>query len=370
MKPVRLPAAATLALPRWALLALGMLYILPGLIGREPWKNDDAASFGIMWTMAHGSLHDWLWPNVAGLPIAEEGPLAFWLGALSIKLFGWLMGDVMGARVATIGVFLLGTVSVWFTSFNLGRRPDAQPLRLAFGGQPEPDDFGRTLADAAVLIYLGCLGLLMHSHTNTAEPLQVSLLAYLLYRAVRYVERPSLRNTALVGLALGGLTLTRGWLTPVALVLALLFCTQFLRMPLLRTVRELLLALLIGAAVSAGPGPGRRAGVRVGVGHAGRRHHAGPGLPVRGRQFLEPVQVARHRRQQTPAAAGRAVGEAVAHGRVQQLLQRLGVGEALRFEQAAVLVPQRGQQRAVDRPVAKARQLLAGVGLQFEDQHE
>ena len=251
MKPVRLPAAATLALPRWALLALGMLYILPGLIGREPWKNDDAASFGIMWTMAHGSLHDWLWPNVAGLPIAEEGPLAFWLGALSIKLFGWLMGDVMGARVATIGVFLLGTVSVWFTSFNLGRRPDAQPLRLAFGGQPEPDDFGRTLADAAVLIYLGCLGLLMHSHTNTAEPLQVSLLAYLLYRAVRYVERPSLRNTALVGLALGGLTLTRGWLTPVALVLALLFCTQFLRMPLLRTVRELLLALLIGAAVSA-----------------------------------------------------------------------------------------------------------------------
>ena len=66
MKPVRLPAAATLALPRWGLLLLALLYILPGLIGRDPWKNDDAASFGIMWTMAHGALQDWLLPNIVG----------------------------------------------------------------------------------------------------------------------------------------------------------------------------------------------------------------------------------------------------------------------------------------------------------------
>jgi hypothetical protein len=52
MKPVRLPASATIALPRWGILALCLLYILPGLIGRDPWKGDDATSFGIMWTMA------------------------------------------------------------------------------------------------------------------------------------------------------------------------------------------------------------------------------------------------------------------------------------------------------------------------------
>jgi hypothetical protein len=69
-----------------------------------------------------------------------------------------------------------------------GPPQDAQPLRLAFGGQPEPDDFGRTLADAAVLIYLGCLGLLLHSHETTPEALQVSMTAFLLYRTVRYVE--------------------------------------------------------------------------------------------------------------------------------------------------------------------------------------
>ncbi|HEV7816560.1 MAG TPA: glycosyltransferase, partial [Janthinobacterium sp.] len=250
MKPVRLPAAATLALPRWALFALGLLYILPGLIGREPWKNDDAASFGIMWTMAHGGWHDWLWPNVAGLPVPEEGPLAFWLGALGIKLGGWLLGDVMGARLGTIAAFLLGSFSVWFTAFHLGRRNDAQPLRLAFGGQPSPDAFGRTLADAAVLIYLGCLGLLAHSHYNTAESLQVAMMAYLLYRSVRYVELPSLRNASLIGLAMGGLILTRGWVPPAALAVALFLCSQFLRMPVLRTVRDLLFAAALAVLIA------------------------------------------------------------------------------------------------------------------------
>jgi 4-amino-4-deoxy-L-arabinose transferase-like glycosyltransferase len=251
MKPVRLPAAATLALPRLALFALGLLYILPGLIGREPWKNDDAASFGIMWTMAHGSLNDWLWPNIAGLSALEEGPLAFWLGALSIKLFGPLLGDVLGSRVGSVASFLIGVLAVWYSAFNLGRRSDAQPLRLAFGGQPEPDNFGRTLADAAVLIYLGCLGLLLHSHESSAESLQVALLALLLYRSIRYFERQSLRNASLMGLALGLLTLTRGWVTPTFLLLALLLCSQFLRLSLLRTLRDLILALLVALLIIA-----------------------------------------------------------------------------------------------------------------------
>ena len=149
-----------------------------------------------MWTMAHGGLNDWLLPNIAGLPAADEGPLAFWLGALCIKLFGWLLGDVMAARVSTIGIFVTGALSVWYTAFHLGRRADAQPLRLAFGGQPEPNDYGRTLADTALLIYLGCLGLLLHSHETLAVTLQGSLLAFFLYRAVRYVEAPSVRNAA------------------------------------------------------------------------------------------------------------------------------------------------------------------------------
>jgi 4-amino-4-deoxy-L-arabinose transferase-like glycosyltransferase len=249
MKPVRLPAAATLALPRWALYALGLLYILPGLIGRDPWK-DDAGSFGIMWTMAHGHWQDWLLPNIAGLSSPEEGPLAFWLGALCIKLFGWLVGDVLAARVSTIGLFVLGTVSLWHTAFRLGRRSEAQPLRLAFGGQPEPDDYGRTLADTAVLIYLGCLGLLLQSHETLAVTLQGALLSWFLYRSVRYIEGPSMRNAVRAGAALGALTLTRGYAPPLALLAALFLCTRSLKMPVAPTLRHLARAAGTGLLVT------------------------------------------------------------------------------------------------------------------------
>lgn len=249
MKPVRLPAAATLALPRWALFALGLLYILPGLIGRDPWK-DDAGSFGIMWTMARGGLNDWLYPNVAGLPSTDDGPLVFWLGAICIKLFGWILGDVLAARVSNIGMFVTGGMSLWYTAFHLGRRPEAQPLRLAFGGQPEPDAYGRTLADTTVLIYLGSLGLLLYSHETLAVTLQGSLVAYFLYRAVRYIETASVRNAALVGLSLGALALTRGPVSPAILLLALLLCTRFFHIPFGTALRHMGVAAAAALALS------------------------------------------------------------------------------------------------------------------------
>jgi 4-amino-4-deoxy-L-arabinose transferase-like glycosyltransferase len=226
MKPVRLPASATHALPRWGLIALCLLYILPGLIRRDPWKSDDAAGFGIMWTMARGSWQDWLWPHIAGLPVPAEGPLAFWLGALFIRLFGWLLGDALAARITTIGFFLIGALSVWYSTYLLGRRPDAQPLRLAFGGQPEAKDYGRTLADGALLIYLACLGLLLRSHETTAEALQISLIAFAIYASVRLFESQSLRSATVLGTTLGLLVLTHGWLVPLALWSALVLSSS------------------------------------------------------------------------------------------------------------------------------------------------
>ncbi|MGN6703100.1 MAG: ArnT family glycosyltransferase [Burkholderiaceae bacterium] len=222
MKPVRLPASATDALPRWGVFALGLLYILPGLIGRDPWKNVDATAFGIMWTMAHGGLADWLWPHVVGLPIAAEGPLAFWIGAACIRLFGWLVGDPMAARLANILFFMIGGLSVWRATFVLGRRGEAQPLKLAFGGQPEARDFGRTLADGAFLIYVGCLGLLTHSHESGAEALAVSLVACALYAAIAFFDGRSLRSAVGLGLTLGLLALTRGYVVPLGLWLGIL----------------------------------------------------------------------------------------------------------------------------------------------------
>lgn len=245
MKPVRLPAAATIALPRWGILALCLLYILPGLIGRDPWKGDDAASFGVMWTMAHGTLNDWLWPHIVGLPMPEEGPLAFWLGAICIKLFGWLVGDAMAARLATGMFFMLGSVSVWYTTYLLGRRTEAQPLKLAFGGQPDAKDFGRTLADGALLIYLGCLGLLVRSHETSAEALQISLVAYALYGCARLLDSSSKISALKLGVTLGLLVLTRGWVLPATLSVCLIGLCFYRQ----QTQYQLMLKLTIPAAL-------------------------------------------------------------------------------------------------------------------------
>ncbi|MGV3743215.1 MAG: ArnT family glycosyltransferase [Burkholderiaceae bacterium] len=221
MKPVRLPASATLALPRWGLIALCLLYILPGLIRRDPWKTDDAAGFGIMWTMARGSLEDWLSPNIVGMPMPQEGPLAFWIGAFFIKAFGWALGDAVAARISTLIFFLIGALAVWYAAYLLGRRNEVQPLRLAFGGQPEAKDYGRTLADGALLIYLASLGLLLRSHETTADALHISLVAFALYATVRLFDTHAWRSALTLGFTLGLMTLARGWVVPTALILAL-----------------------------------------------------------------------------------------------------------------------------------------------------
>ena len=222
MKPVRLPAAATLALPRWGLVALCLLYILPGILRRDPWQSDDAAGFGIMWTMAHGSLHDWLAPNIVGLSMPKEGPLAFWIGAILIKMFGWLTGDALAARLSTLVFFAIGALSVWRSAYVLGRRSEAQPLQLAFGGQPAPRDYGRMLGDGALLTYIACLGLLLLSHETAAPALHVALVATSFYAAACLFDKPTWLAAAGLGVSLGLMVLARGWTIPLALALAML----------------------------------------------------------------------------------------------------------------------------------------------------
>ncbi len=250
-RPVRLPAAATLTLPRWGILLLCLLYIVPGLIGRDPWKNSDAADFGVMWTMAQHGWQDWLWPNIAGLPVADGGPLAFWLGAICIKLFGWLLGDALAARIATLCFFLIGAYSIWHTTYLLGRRTEAQPMRLAFGGQPEALAYGRMLADGALLIYLGCLGLLMHSHETSIEALFVALIAYALYRCTRYIDAPTVSNAVRLGLALGVLVLTNGLVAPFGLYLCFLAGIFFCTPPRRKHAVNLLVAIATTTAIVA-----------------------------------------------------------------------------------------------------------------------
>jgi 4-amino-4-deoxy-L-arabinose transferase-like glycosyltransferase len=221
--PARLTADATIKLPRIALFLMALVYAVPGLLGRDPWKPDDASSFGVMWSMSSGQFADWLMPNVAGAPVFDAGPLMYWLGAIAIRISHLLsfMGleDALAARAATLLMVLTATTGVWYATYLLGRQPAAQPLVLAFGGQPASRDYGRTLADGALLILLGTLGLVARAHESSPDIAALAMLCAAAYALARGLDRPVVAAIWMAA-ALTGLFLTRGpWLaSEVALV--------------------------------------------------------------------------------------------------------------------------------------------------------
>ncbi|GAB4478354.1 MAG: hypothetical protein OHK0044_25250 [Burkholderiaceae bacterium] len=218
--PARVSVAAAAAFPRWALFGLLAAYIAVGLIGRDPWYSDDLAGFGVMWTMAHGTAADWLLPNTVGLPLTEEGPLAFWLGALAIRAFGGVLGDALAARLACVVWFALATAALWYATYRLARRDEAQPVAFVFGGEATARDYARMLGDVAVLLFIGTLGVVLRMHETTVEAAAVALIATALYGIVRSLDRPT-AGAALAGAAIGALALARGPLPAVLLLLAL-----------------------------------------------------------------------------------------------------------------------------------------------------
>ncbi len=215
--PVHLTAAATGALPRYLLLAICIIYGLTGLFGRDPWKNEDAAGFGVMWQLGSGGVQDWLMPNIVGRPFSEDGPLVYWVGGLMIRLFGGWLGAPDASRLAT-ALFYFGTCAfIWYSTYLLGRRDEVQPFAFAFGGQPDARSYGRALADGALLIFLACVGLAVRGHETTAQVGQVCFIAFMLYGMVRSLDKP-VQGSLWFGVGLGALCLASGPILAAALL--------------------------------------------------------------------------------------------------------------------------------------------------------
>ena len=67
------------------LIALFLLWIAPGLVGRDLWKADEPYSFGIVNHMV--TTGDWTVPSLAEEPFMEKPPIFYMTAAGFVKLF-------------------------------------------------------------------------------------------------------------------------------------------------------------------------------------------------------------------------------------------------------------------------------------------
>ena len=217
--PALVTQRAVQRLPRLALLLFCAAYVLPGLFGRDPWRNADQTAFGYMLAIAEGRT-GWFAPAIGGLQ-PENAVLPHWLGALFIRLLSPFVDAPMAARVP-FGLLLAGVlILTWYTTFHLARTEAAQPVAFAFGGEADPVDYARAMADGALLALIASLGLLQLGHETTPELAQLFAAALALWAAAAAPFR--------------------GWRARIAMLLGL---------PLLAASGAPTMALLFGIAAS------------------------------------------------------------------------------------------------------------------------
>ena len=186
--PITLAKAVLLAL-------LCLVWLGTGLIGHDPWKSDDAISFGLIYSMLQNG--DWLVPTLAGEPFMDKPPLFYWTAALFAKLFSSLLPLHDGARLAS------GFYSA---------------LTLLFIGLAGRKLYGENRGWAAVTILIGCLGMLVRAHEMITDLALLTGCAMMMYGFSLSQERV-LRAGLWIGTGIGIGFMAKGFIAPLLFVL-------------------------------------------------------------------------------------------------------------------------------------------------------
>ena len=154
---------------------LAAAWILPGLIGHDPWKPDEAYTFGLVYSLLQGG--DWVVPMLAHEPFMEKPPLFYLSAAAIASIFSPLLPLHDAARLTT-GLYMA--------------------LTFAFIAGAARELYGAYRGRLAVLMLMGCLGILIRSHQLITD---ISLLTG--FAAGFYGFALALRRPALGGFWLG-----------------------------------------------------------------------------------------------------------------------------------------------------------------------
>jgi len=205
------------------LVLLCAAWILLGLFGHDPWKPDDATTFGV----AHDVLSngDWLAPQLAGAPAAVRPPLFYALTAASAAALQPLLALHDGARVAN--ALCLG-LALWL---------------LALAGR---ELYGPAFRWLPVLIFIGCVGLWDRGHALAPEMGLLPAYALALY-ALALASRRALLSGLLLGASAGIAFLVRGTSWAVMIALTALLLLAFPQWRTRRYAAALALAVLVAA---------------------------------------------------------------------------------------------------------------------------
>ncbi|MHB8471706.1 MAG: ArnT family glycosyltransferase [Gammaproteobacteria bacterium] len=183
-------APSAVPLPLGWLWLLCAAFLLPGLIGHDPWKQDETYVFGIVHHMLHSG--DWVVPTLGGEPFMEKPPLYYISASIVARLMSPWFAEHDAARLAT-GVFM--------------------SLMLLFTGLAARELWGRGYGRRAVLVLIACLGLTRVAHEMINDvPL---LMGYSMsFFGLALSARSTWRAGLLLGTGVGVGFLSKGLLEP------------------------------------------------------------------------------------------------------------------------------------------------------------
>jgi 4-amino-4-deoxy-L-arabinose transferase-like glycosyltransferase len=177
-------------IPLILVVALFLLWITPGLVGRDLWKADEPYSFGLVNHIVKTG--DWVVPTLAGEPFMEKPPLFYATAAGFARLFPpWLkLHDA--ARMAT--------------AFYLA-------LTALFLGLAARELLGKEYLGIAVVILIGSAGLQETGHKLITDVAMIAGLSAALYGLALGPRRFALGGL-LIGAGAGIGFLSKGLLAP------------------------------------------------------------------------------------------------------------------------------------------------------------
>ncbi|MGZ5087812.1 MAG: ArnT family glycosyltransferase [Usitatibacter sp.] len=174
-----------------------LAWLVPGLVGHDPWKYDEAIVFGMVTEMLRSG--DWVLFRIAGEPYLDKAPLFMWVAALFAKAFGGVMPLHDAARLAT-GFFMASTLAL--LSLACRELMGVRTLRVG------------------VMLFIGCLGLLLRAHEMMPDLAGLCGVALGLYGVALATRQPRLGGLY-AGLGIGIAFLGNGFL-PAGMLVALL----------------------------------------------------------------------------------------------------------------------------------------------------